>query len=538
MKPLTAIAGAVLLAYSIMNTNAQENPNSDPNAPLLKELAQQKSLLDAQKDLNNALAAKLKSEQELTKQREAPEEAAAAAAKTAQTEREADLAAAVTKLNELAAKLPSGTVTTASGLTTTPATAALALRATDEVATAAARAIAQAITAPAVEGAPAPTVVFVDRLPSPADTLPLQYWLESADKLEKKVKDLGLAIPELGAALPGGVKQTKSLIGAVTILSALPAVVSTVAGLFRSDYTEKAGELTLDASGFQAFVAAKLHASAGAPQIYPSLDAFAWSRLVSPSQLTVAVRLARLEAARIAVSEASSQVTGKVESLQTQLDTYRAGVSAATETVAGARMKMLEAEEKLAAAETGKEEPAKRLQALFAARLDEAEKALVKAKAEIDPAPLAASLNQLKGASRPLTTIQGELTDFVANTLGAGADGQLKVLTLCRQELIHQACYPSDFSDSSRFPPETRTVAERAPANRLFFVTLAVRQKPQSVIEKKSLWSHTYYATALLAVDYQVAQADGRLLAAEVKWQGYADRMPKPTELTALNPAR
>ena len=117
-----------------MTSPAQDTPSTDPNEQLIKQLAQQKRLLDAQKDLAASEALKLKSEQDLAKQKFAPATEEATAAQLRQTAHDKEITDAIAKVSEAAAKLPAGSVTSATGLVTTPVSTALALKATEDLA--------------------------------------------------------------------------------------------------------------------------------------------------------------------------------------------------------------------------------------------------------------------------------------------------------------------------------------------------------------------------------------------------------------------
>jgi len=359
--------------------------------------------------------------------------------------------------------------------------------------------------------------------------------IEAADQLEKKFNGLSGLVPELSSGVATK-SHPQSLVLAAALVAALPNAINTVAGLFRSDYSEKAGEFALDSSGFQSFVISELSKIPGSPDIYPSLDALTVSRLISPNRLLVAKRIIKIQDARLTVGNAAAKVLADADQKQSVLDDYKNGLTSLKAVADAIRVKRLDIEEKLASAGQGKDEPNERLLKLLDTRLAEADKKVADAKGLLNPVAIGNEIAVLKEKTRRLTAIQSELSDFITSTVSAGTDGQLKVLTLFRQELIHQACYPSDFSDNASFPPETKSVAERAAANNLYFVTLAVRSKPQSVIEKKSLWSHSYFASGLLAVDYQIGNADGKLISAGALWQGYTTRIPEPTKVEPLQP--
>lgn len=525
----TLLGSAVLLILTTMSTNGQDTPENGPHADLLKELAKQQQLADAQKNLAASQAAKLKSEQELAKQQLAPQEAATAAEAAADAKREKELTEALAKLTEAAAKLPTGAVTATTGLVATPVSTALALKATEDLAGKVAAKIAAA-------AGPGQTLVFVDKLPAPTDTLQFQVWLEAAHHLERRLTSLQarVATVKLASPAPSGAVTPKSLTTAVVIAAALPGAINAIAGLFRADYTEKVGETALDGAGFQAFVMERL-SGAGGRSFYPSLDALAWSRLVSPSRLSVGKQLTQLEISQGTLTEASAQIAALVAAKQAKVTAYQAGISARSGRIAALQSRIDEAREKIALA--GQDEANQRLATLLENRVETLKTELTAFEKTVDADALRHEIDAFTEDARAIAPVLADLTVLVTETLKVGTDGRSRLLTLMREELIHQTAWPSDFAASANggeFPAETSPVAHRAAGANVLFVTLTVTQKPQSVVEKKTIWSRSFHATALLAVEYRLARADGRIVAAGVEWRGYAQKMPLPTKLAEI----
>jgi len=93
-----------------------------------------------------------------------------------------------------------------------------------------------------------------------------------------------------------------------------------------------------------------------------------------------------------------------------------------------------------------------------------------------------------------------------------------KIMTILKQEMIHRIAYAGD-----------------APNKSLLFVSLKTSFKPQSVVERKSLWKKSYYATALIGVEVRISNIEGRSLATDFVWQPMAATLPKMEDLKAMN---
>lgn len=568
---LQFLIASLALALFTMSTNAADAP--PPTDPVLKELEDQKKILAAQKALADAEKDKLKSDQDLAKQRVAPAQEAETAAEAERAKRDKELTDTLAKLKEMSTTLPSGGMTASKDLVATPVTTALALRAAEEVA----KLVGDDI-GPKLTGC---TVIFVDKLPTPADSLQLRYWLHGARDLEQKFLDAQKEVKAVAWKNDAANPAAKSALVAATALAALPGAINGIAGLFRADYSEKVGDAPIDSTAMEALLIKKLLPQA---KVVSSIDALHWASIGETKDLLVIRHLDELQRIHGKLTSAGGILTKKLEAEQAGSANHKDEVAAYKESLAKLRLRLEEIDEKLAGAPLDKKPNTENLKALLETRkkalqqaapqnkegleklqlrLDELEekaileemtdrRALVGLKKVLeerrdkledptkkDPAKIAEmkeKIREYSAQSALVTSLLAEVTAFIAETVKASTDGKLKILLLAREELMHRLCHDLSNSGVITDPAQPALPAlVGVEKDKVRFVVIKVAQKPQSLVEKKTAWWRSFHATGLIGVEYRVGSPDGTVIAADLRWQGYAQRMPRPDEITKLN---
>jgi hypothetical protein len=409
----------------------------------------------------------LQAEEKVQAQLDSAATAQKAADKAAQDAKEKAQLDTLKAIGDLAAKMPTGSYTSSDGGVATPKSMELAFRNLDQ-----ASAALYLKLAPAVSGK---TLVFVDAIPGPKASFELLFYHNLMKQIGKDAAALGVTVGQ-------------AEIAAAAIIPAIPAIVSAVSGFFKVDYTEKVFDAKLSNGMAVTSLIEKLQPNVSGA-VYLGLEAFAFGKVTSLEATDLFDKLAT-------VGEIDAKLAIEIENADTRK--LEKDFAEATNAVAGtkAEITLLETRNEL---------------------LD----VLAKASPQNAPAYTAES----KDLVARLVTLNSTLV--TQNTTLADAKAALAVPKAKKEKQValreRIAKLFTDLRSTEGSPPlfvrlirDEQLKKPGAEAENIRFVTLSVAASPQGTITKKSFWGQSTKASALVALEYRVADGNSKIVAAGI----------------------